>query len=88
MDLPVNFVDKFTLPPSANGTGYPFRISATDLDRNFSYAALDVEEDWVEKTNVGEHEGRKLKLPTLPGDGFYVLGCNNGNIEWIATESC
>lgn len=89
MDLPVNFANKVTLPKSANGTGYPYRISANDLDKNFAYAALDAHESWIETTNIGEHPGRKLLLPEIPsGEGTYVLGCVNGSVQWIATEDC
>jgi hypothetical protein len=83
MDLPVNFRNKVTLPKSANGTGYPYRISATDIDKNFAYAALDADESWIESTNVGGHNGRKLKLPPLPsGEGVYILSVSNGTFGW------
>ena len=88
IDIPVNFKEKITLPQSIDGTGYPYRISATDLDKNFAYAALDAEDDWIEEASVGGHSGRKLKLPALPGGGTYVLGCVDGNVEWIETEEC
>lgn len=86
--LPVSFKEKATLPPSIGGTGYPYRISASDLDRNFVFAALDAEEEWIEQTSVGDNPGRKLKLPKPPAQGVYVLGCNNGEIAWIETEAC
>ena len=88
MKIPVNFKEKITLPSSASGTGYPYRISATDLDKNFAYAALDAEDDWIEEVTVGGHSGRKLKLPALMTGGTYVLGCIDGNLEWIETEEC
>lgn len=88
LELPINFKDKATLPPSVDGTGYPYRISANDLDRNFAYAALDAEDGWIEQTSAGEHAGRKLKLPAIPGTGTFVLGCVDGNIQWIETEAC
>jgi hypothetical protein len=88
INLPIKFHDKATQPPSANGTGYPHRISANDLDRNFAYAALDAGEGWTESVSVGNHEGRKLKLPELPSGGTYVLGCVDGTVKWIETESC
>ena len=87
-DLPIQFHEKVKATPSAGGTGYPYRISATDLDRNFAYAALDAEEGWVEQTTVGSHNGRKLRLPALPSGGTYVLGCVNGTVQWIETEEC
>ncbi len=87
-DLPVNFESKVKSASLANGTGYPYRISATDLDRNFAYAALDAPDDWIEKSSVGIHNGRKLKLPPLPGSGTHVLGCVDGTVQWIETEEC
>ena len=86
--LPVKFQEKATNPPSANGTGYPYRISAYDLDENFSYAALDAGQGWIEQKSVGDHSGRKLKLPDIPSTGTYVLGCIDGTVQWIATEAC
>ena len=29
---------------------------------------------------MGEHQGRKLRLPALPGSGEFALG---GDLEWI-----
>jgi hypothetical protein len=88
LKLPVNFEEKAKLPPAANGTGYPYRISASDLMKNFTYAALDAHEDWIEDVGVSQYPGRKLKLPQLPGSGTYVLGCIDGEIKWIETEEC
>jgi hypothetical protein len=86
--LPVRFKEQLTNPPSANGTGYPYRISASDLDENFAYAALDAGEGWIEQNSAGVYSGRKLKLPDIPSTGTYVLGCVEGQIQWIATEAC
>ena len=113
MDLPIKFQDKVKAAPSASGTGYPYRISANDLDKNFAYAALDGEDDWIEQSSAGGHNGRKLRLPALPSGGgtqnlssvggsigwtpglpalpsggTHVLGCVDGNLEWIETEEC
>jgi hypothetical protein len=89
INLPVSFKDKVTLPTSADGTGYPYRISASDLDRNFAYAALDAPDGWIEEASVGEHGIRKLKLPQIPsGEGLFVLGCSGGSLQWIETEAC
>lgn len=88
LKFPVNFEDKVRNPPSANGTGYPYRISAMDLMSNFHYAALHAHEDWIEQTQSGNAGGRKLKLPQLPGSGTHVLGCVDGQIKWIETEEC
>ena len=84
LEIPIKFRNKVSMPSSANGTGYPYRISATDLDQNFAYAALDVEEGWFENISVGEFKGRKLKLPAAPeGEGVYLLGSTGGDIGWI-----
>jgi hypothetical protein len=88
LKLPVNFEEKAKLPPAANGTGYPYRISASDLMKNFTYASLDAHEDWIEDVGASQYPGRKLKLPQLPGSGTHVLGCIDGEIQWIETESC
>lgn len=83
INFPISFKEKATLPATPGGTGYPYRISATDLDKNFAYAALDADESWVESVSVGEHNGRKLKLPQLPsGEGVFILSVNNGTLGW------
>jgi len=86
--LPIDFEQKVKAAPSANGTGYPYRISASDLMKNFTYAALDAHEDWIEDVGASQYPGRKLKLPQLPGSGTHVLGCIDGEIQWIGSESC
>ena len=89
MDFPVDFTEKAKLPASAGGSGYPYKISANDLMRDFHYAALDAEEGWIENKKDSLWEGRKLKLPKLPsGEGLFLLGCSGGSLEWIGTESC
>jgi hypothetical protein len=89
LKLPVDFSEKVKLPAEANGAGYPYRISASDLMKNFEYAALDVDESWMEHSSgTYTSQTRKLKLPQLPGSGTHVLGCINGEIKWIETEEC
>jgi hypothetical protein len=57
--------------------------------QNFVYAALDADASLVEKTTgPGGHEGRKLKIPAVPGSGTHVLGAKDGALQWIATEEC
>lgn len=84
IELPVDFTEKAKLPSSVNGSGYPYRISADDLMRDFYYAALDAEDGWIEEAESGSYQSRKLKLPALPSDqGIFFLVANNGNIEWL-----
>ena len=88
INLPINFDEKVKLPGDAGGTGYPYRISAKDLMANFEYAALDVDDSWIESTGTSTGQGRKLKLPPLTTGGTYVLGCVDGTLQWIETEEC
>jgi hypothetical protein len=81
MDLPIKFKNKVTNPPSGNKTGYPYRISASDLDANFAYAALDADSSWIETISVGDQQGRKLRLPPIPA-GVCILMSDGGNPYW------
>jgi hypothetical protein len=89
MKFPVDFTEKVKLPAQGGGTGYPYRISAEDLMRDFYYAALDAEEGWIEMNEDSITPSRKLMLPKLPdGDGLFVLGCSGKSLQWVQTESC
>jgi hypothetical protein len=89
MKLPISFVEKVKQPASQNKTGYPYRISAGDLDRNFEYAALDAEDGYIEEiSGAGDNKGRKLLLPPIPPSGTHVLGAVGGSLTWIETEDC
>jgi hypothetical protein len=84
--LPVDFKE---LAQGTKAQGAPpYVIRADDLMRNYAYAALQADESWIESTSVGAHEGRRLKLPAVPGGGTFVLGCVDGALAWIATEEC
>jgi len=86
--FPVDFENKVKSAKSAGGGGYPTQISAGDLMKDFSMAALDADDSLVETVRIGEHQSRKLKIPAVPKSGTYVLGAISGSIEWIATEEC
>lgn len=86
LEFPVDFTDKAKQAPSANGTGYPYRISANDLMRDFHYAALTAEEGWIESDTAGLYDGRKLKLPAIPqgsAEQYYILTVSGGILEWL-----
>lgn len=87
-DFPVDFQEKARLPGGANGIGYPYRISASDLMANFEYAALDADDTWIESVSIMHGTSRKLKLPAVPSAGKHVLGCVDGTLQWIETEEC
>jgi len=36
------------------------------------------------RSSVGGTDG----LPELPGDGTYILGCVDGEVQWLATSEC
>ena len=89
MNLPVDFQQKIKLPPSATGVGYPVQISASDLMKNFVFAALEADGSLIETTTgQGGYSGRKLKIPAAPTTGTHVLGVKDGTLQWIATEEC
>lgn len=94
---PVRFSEKVGLSKSANG--YPVQISASDLDRNFYYATLNLDpvvsgspQPWLvnELTGPGGQKVRQLVFnPPPPLDGkTYVLGFSGGNFTWLPTEEC
>jgi hypothetical protein len=88
MQIPVDFSKKIK-ESSKSSTGYPYQISASDLDKNFVYAALDVDKSLIDETSGdGGHTKRKLKIPPVPQLGTYVLGVISGGISWISTEEC
>jgi len=88
MKLPVDFEQRVKVAASPTGAGSPVQISASDLMRNFNYAALDAEDGWIENSASGSHPGRKLTLPAIPGSGTYVLGCVGGRLQWLETSEC
>ena len=88
IDLPIKFDQLVKMPGGAGGTGYPYRISAKDLMANFEYAALDVDDSWIDSPATSYGQGRKLKLPPLTTGGTYILGCVDGTLQWIETEEC
>lgn len=89
LKFPIDFTEKVKQAPSANGTGYPHRISANDLMRDFHYAALNAEDGWIESNSEGLYDGRKLKLPKVPegsAEQYYILSVSGGEFEWLQYE--
>lgn len=89
----VNFINVFStlIKSSSKSGGYPYQIKADDLDKNFVFAALDLDESLIEKTTgQGGHPARKLKIPPIVKDSLktYVLGTVKGELKWLATEEC
>ena len=70
MTQPVDFEERSRRAKQASGGGYPVQISASDLMRNFVYAALDADPSLIEQTTgQGGHAGRKLKIDPGTANG-------------------
>jgi len=80
--FPVDFENKVKSAKTASGTGYPTQISAADLMKDFAMAALDADDSLVETVRIGEHQGRKLKIPAVPSGSNKVLGCDGSAMAW------
>jgi hypothetical protein len=87
--LPVSFQQLAQSGGNPASGGYPYQIRASDLDKNFVFAALDADESLIETTTgQGGHQARKLKIPAVPSEGTHVLGAVDGTLQWLATEEC
>ena len=86
---PVNFQQLAQGAVGTTNADYPYSIKGTDLDKNFVYATLDLDDSlFTEQTGAGGHKQRRLKIPAVPASGTYVLGSENGTLTWLATEDC
>jgi hypothetical protein len=57
--------------------GYPYQLKASDLDKNFVFATLDVDDSLIESiTGAGGHPQRRFKFP--------VGTVNNQLLRWNA----
>jgi len=85
LNLPVSFTQEI----QGNSNSLPYQIKASDLDKDFVFAALDADNSLIEQiTGQGGHLARKLKIPAVPSNGTYVLGAINGLLTWLSTEEC
>lgn len=81
MSLPINFEEKVKAAPAANGTGYPYRISATDLMKNFVFASVEVPlvgenglNGITETITIGMNGHPKRQISTTPLDPGTTVG--------------
>jgi len=75
-NLPIDFEEKVKLPPPANGIGYPYRISAKDLMKDFVFSSPIIEEvtpsgnkngiTVTETTGQGGNKARKISCTYVP----------------------
>ncbi len=88
-NFPVNFEALAQQGGNPAAGGYPYQIKSSDLMRNYVFAALDAEDGLIENTSgQGGYLQRKLRIPSPPSSGTYVLGAIDGQMQWIATEGC
>ena len=86
---PVDFQQLAQGSTGQTSADYPYSIKATDLMKNFVFATLDMADGVYEETGgLQGHVQRRLKIPSPPGGGTYVLGSVGGNMQWIETEAC
>ena len=65
---PVNFQEKVQGATGATGKDYPYAIKATDLDKNFVFATLEIATGvYEETTGAGGHSKRRLKIDAGTG---------------------
>jgi hypothetical protein len=63
-------------------------ISSYALMQNFVWGKLIVEDSLLENVTSMGFSARKLKIPSVPGGGTFVLGAVNGSLTWVETEEC
>jgi hypothetical protein len=60
---PISFQQAIQQPANPGSGGYPYQIRASDLDKNFVFATLDMESSLIESiTGTGGHPQRRLKI--------------------------
>jgi hypothetical protein len=81
---PVSFQTLAQTAGNPAAGGYPYQLRASDLDKNFVFATLDVEEGLVETTSgSGGHQQRRLRIPA-PGNSTVKqnLSATSNQMEW------
>jgi len=60
---PVSFQTLAQTAGNPAAGGYPYQLKASDLDKNFVFATLDVDDSLIESiTGAGGHPQRRLKI--------------------------
>ena len=81
---PISFEALAKQANSAKAGGYPYQLKGKDLDQNFVFATLQIDESLVTSTTgSGGHAARKLKIPGLSGGSDdLALVANGGALSW------
>ena len=86
MDLPVKFEALARAANTPVSGAYPYSLKGSDLDKNFVFATLVVDESLIEETTgQGGHPARRLGIPAVPSSGTKSLTADGGSLEWADT---
>lgn len=88
MSLPINFEDKVRLPAAVGGAGYPYRISARDLMENFRFLMNQMPAGFLANEMIIFNGEKWVILAAPPSTGTVMLGCVDGEVQWLATLAC
>lgn len=85
---PVSFQEKVQGPTGTTGKDYPYAIKASDLDKNFVFATLEIEDALVGQiTGTGGHRQRKLKIDAgTAANQIYIWDGNKITVIATPTE--
>jgi hypothetical protein len=89
--MPVDFEKKVKQAASPNGLGSPVQISARDLMENYNYLLGLIQrfQDGKSINDMIYWDGGAWSILAGPsGSGTHVLGCVDGTLQWLETESC
>jgi hypothetical protein len=84
MNPPLSFESLARAANTPVSGAYPYSLKGRDLDKNFVYATLDVDESLIEQTTgQGGHPARRLAIPAVPGgDDPLQLTATGGALSW------
>jgi len=86
-DPPINFDDLVKASKKSTYDGYPYQLSSKDLMRNFVFATLHVDPDYIETAQgLGGYPARKLKFPPIPSDQSVLIAID-GAPRWLSAPT-
>lgn len=88
-DPPINFDDLVKASKKSTAEGYPYQLSSKDLMRNFVFATLQVDPDYIEAAQgLGGYPARKLKppLPPIPSEQSVLIAIDGAPI-WLSAPT-
>lgn len=94
---PVSFQTLAQTAANPASGGYPYQIKASDLDKNFVFATLDVSDTSPlgdpqpfaidEITGAGGHKQRRLKFQPAAPASDAVFAVSGGALVWLQVPS-